>query len=215
MLTASALAVALGACGDEPAVATGVDLQRFEGSWHEIGHFRKPTQKGCRGTVATYSRLDDKRLSFVHACTLDDGSYYGTTAVAEVRDPQAPAKLAIDFGNYLGEYWILEVAPDYRYAVVGHPSRDYLWILSRTPQLAEDDRSAILAHAEANGFETKRLEYTPEGPEPVGTPAPAPSYGCAAAAVPRRGSLAAISVAAVAAIAAIFRVRRRRARASR
>jgi apolipoprotein D and lipocalin family protein len=206
-----AVGLATAACGhDDLEVAPEVDLQRFEGKWHEIAHLPRPTQKDCTGTVATYTRQADGTLEFTHECTLGDGSYYGKTAIAKTRDPRIPAKLAVDFGGYIGDYWILDVAPDYRYAVVGHPSRDYLWILSRTPTLSNEDRDSALAHAEQKGFDTKRLEYTPRAPEPSGTPAPPVKYGvgCAATGVPSTASLGgAVAIAGMLLVA--WRRRRR------
>lgn len=187
-----ALGLASTACGhDDLEVAPSVDLQRFEGKWHEIAHLPRPTQKDCTGTVATYTRQSDGTLELTHECTLVDGAYYGKTAIAKVRDARVPAKLAVDFGGYTGDYWILDVAPDYRYAVVGHPSRDYLWILSRAPTLSDEDRDQALAHAEQKGFDTKRLEYTPAAPDPTGTPAPPVKYGvgCATAAGASKATL--------------------------
>jgi apolipoprotein D and lipocalin family protein len=205
------IGLAMAACHDDLEVAPDVDLQRFEGRWHEIAHLPRVTQKNCSGTVATYTRRDDGTLDVVHECTLGDGSYYGKTARATVPDPATPSKLAVDFGGYLGDYWIVEVAPDYRYAVVGHPSRSYLWILSRTPTLDEADRTAILAHAESKGFSTKRLEYTPQAAEPAGTPAPATPYGCTAVGAGGGGALPTSAPFAVVAcfVGAAFRRRRR------
>jgi apolipoprotein D and lipocalin family protein len=192
-LAALAALLLLPGCREDLDVVPDVDLQRFEGRWHEVAHFARATQKDCSGTVATYTRRADGKLDFVHECTLADGTYHGKTAIAAVRDPRTPAKLAVDFGAYVGDYWIIDLAPDYRYAVVGHPSRDYLWILSRTPALAPADLEAAIAHAEEKGFETKRLELTRAAAhEPQGTPAPAATYGCAASADPGSagGSLA-------------------------
>lgn len=160
-------------------VAQGVDLDRFQGKWHEIGHIPRPAQSDCTGTTATYTKQGNGTFSFVHECTLTNGGYHGSTATAKMTDAAEPAKLEVDFGGYVGEYWILEVASDYRYAVVGHPSREYLWILSRTRQMDALDMEAALRRARQQNFDTNRLEYTPQGPEPQGTPAPAPSYGCA------------------------------------
>ena len=63
---------------------------------------------------------------------------------AKVSDPAVPAKLALDVGGYTGDYWILEVGSNYEYAVVGHPSRLYFWILSRTSTLDTDTLQGIL-----------------------------------------------------------------------
>jgi apolipoprotein D and lipocalin family protein len=84
--------------------------------------------------------------------------------VAWLADPdESNAKLKVRFfWPFRGDYWIIELDPDYRFAVVGHPSRDYLWILSRTramdPALYQD----LLARAEALGFDVTRLEKTPQ-----------------------------------------------------
>lgn len=203
-VTASALV----ACGnDDLDVAPDVDLDRFQGTWHEIAHLPRPSQKDCSATLATYTRQGDGQVSVVHECTLGDGQYFGKTAIAKVRDPEAPAKLAIDFGGgHVGDYWILEVAPDYRYAVVGHPSRNYLWVLSRSEAMDPSDLTAALEHAKESGFDTRRLEFTPKGPAPKGTPAPAVTYGCSLGVTSRASAPFALGAAAIVGIL----VRRRR-----
>jgi apolipoprotein D and lipocalin family protein len=77
-----------------------------------------------------------------------------------VSDPSVPGKLSLDIGGFYGDYWILEVGEHYEYAVVGHPSRDYLWILSRTPTLARSVLQHALDDANAKQFDVSRLEYT-------------------------------------------------------
>lgn len=166
-----------GCSHDDLPVATNVDLQRFEGKWYEVAHLPRPTQRDCSGTTATYTRQTDGTFAFAHECTLKDGSYYGKTMIASVPDSKSPAKLAIDVGGFKGDYWILEVAPDYRYAVIGHPSRDYLWILSRSQTLAPADQEHVLASAKDTGFDTTRLEYTAAAPPPDGTPPPPVTTG--------------------------------------
>ena len=176
-----ALTLATGCDREHLEVAPEVDLNQFQGKWHEIAHIPRPAQNDCSGTTATYTMQSDGNLTFVHECTLANGGYHGSTALAKVPHARTPAKLEVDFGGYIGEYWILEVAPDYRYAVVGHPSREYLWVLSRTKTIAPADLDTALARARQQNFDTNRLEYTPDGPDPQGTPAPAARYGCAAA----------------------------------
>lgn len=209
-----AAVIALTGCGDnsEPPVATNVDLQRFEGQWYEIAHLPRPTQQDCTGTIATYRKRADGAYDFVHECTLAEGSYYGKTLVASVPDAKTPAKLVVDIDGFKGDYWILDVAPDYRYAVVGHPSRDYLWVLSRTQTMSPADHDAALGKAKSNGFDTARLQYTPLAPAPVGTPAPPVQYGvggCIAVASHRKAPLGVLLGAAFAiGIAALRRKRR-------
>jgi apolipoprotein D and lipocalin family protein len=62
-----------------------------------------------------------------------------------------------------GNYWVIGLAPDYRYAVVGEPSREYLWILSRTPALAEQDRKTIDELLRTQGYDPAKLVATPQG----------------------------------------------------
>lgn len=176
----------IGCNRDRLEVAPEVDFDRFQGKWYEVAHLARSTQNDCTGTTATYTRRSDGKLAFVHECTLASGGYHGSTAIAQVRDPITPAKMEVDFGGHIGDYWIVEVGPDYRYAVVGHPSRDYLWILSRTPSMEPADLDVALSHAREKSFDTNRLEYTPKGPEPQGTPEPPVTYGCAASGRPLR-----------------------------
>lgn len=181
LLGALCAALTLTACVRERLdVAPDVDLNQFQGKWHEIAHIPRPTQNECSATTATYTMQAAGKLTFVHECTLSNGGYHGSTAIAKVASAETPAKLEVDFGGYVGEYWILEVAPDYRYAVVGHPSRDYLWVLSRTKTMDPKDLEVALDHARQQNFDTARLAYTPDGPPPQGTPAPAARYGCSA-----------------------------------
>jgi apolipoprotein D and lipocalin family protein len=61
-----------------------------------------------------------------------------------------------------GDYWIIGLAPDYSWAVVGDPSRNYLWILARTPQLDDETVAAARALARLSGYDVERLELTPQ-----------------------------------------------------
>jgi len=204
----AATASLLAGCNRETLdAAPDVELTRFEGKWYEIAHFARSTQYQCTGTTATYTRRSDGKFTFLHECTLTDGRYRGATALATVRDLGSPAKMEVDFGGFVGDYWIIDVASDYRYAVVGHPSRDYLWVLSRTPTIASNDLDLVLAHAREKNFDTGRLEYTPAGREPEGTPAPEPAYGCSASPRGRGGALA-LLVAIAMAVGLLVRRRR-------
>jgi apolipoprotein D and lipocalin family protein len=81
--------------------------------------------------------------------------------VAKVIDPGTNAKLEVKFFPLLsGEYWIIDLGPDYEYAVVGHPSRDYLWILSRAPRLDRWIYDEIIEGVAAQGYEVERLRAT-------------------------------------------------------
>ena len=156
------------ACHETPLdVVEGVDLPRFQGQWYEIAKLPRVTQADCTGTTARYELKSDRELVVTNACHL--GSLAGTrrqiVAAARVPNPAVPAKLSVEFGGFFGDYWIIDLdRDDYRYAVVGHPTRQYLWILSRTPTMDEAVLAPILERATQKGFDVTRLEYTKQMP---------------------------------------------------
>lgn len=147
-------------------VAPNVDLARFQGRWFEIAKLPRPTQTDCYATAAYYTQTASDALTFVNQCNVGSltGALKTVTMSAKVADPSTPAKLAIDVGGFYGDYWILELGQNYEYAVVGHPSRDYLWILSRTPSLDATTMQGIVARARAKQFDVSRLEMTTQSP---------------------------------------------------
>ena len=166
-LFALALA-AVPACSHAPLeVVDGVDLQRFQGQWYEIAKLPRVTQASCTGTTSRYELRSQRELVVTNACRLGslDGSPHQVVAAARVPDPATPAKLSVEFGGFFGDYWIIDLdRADYRYAVVGHPTRQYLWILSRTPTMDASTLSPILDRATQKGFDVTRLEYTKQVP---------------------------------------------------
>ena len=83
---------------------------------------------------------------------------------AWVTDKSTNAKLKVSFfWPFSGKYWIIDLADDYSYAVVGHPNRKYLWILSRTPQMDKELYEQILQRIKAKGFDTTLLQVTRQG----------------------------------------------------
>ena len=144
-------------------VVAKVDLERYAGTWYEIASFPQSFQRGCTATTANYTLLEDGDVRVFNRCRKGalDGEEDTAEGRARVVDPAAPGKLQVSFFRpFWGDYWVVELEPDYRYAVVGHPSRDYLWILSRTPQLDDATYTAIVARLEAKGFPIDRLQRT-------------------------------------------------------
>lgn len=144
-----------------------VDLNRYAGDWFEIARFPNRFQRACVGDVrATYARRPDGRIDVVNRCPTAGGETEAR-GVARIVDEQTFAKLKVRFApawlSFLpvwGDYWIIGLAPDYSWAVVGDPGRDYLWILARTPQLDETSNAAARAAAHNNGFDVERLVPT-------------------------------------------------------
>jgi apolipoprotein D and lipocalin family protein len=166
--SALALGAAAAACQNAPLdVVEAVDLGRFQGRWYEIARLPRATQIDCAGTTASYRLTSERELVVTNECAVGGltGIRRQVTASAKVTNAAVPAKLSVDFGGFFGDYWIIDLDRDgYRYAVVGHPTRQYLWILSREPTLDNATLSPILARAAQNGFDTTRLEYTKQAP---------------------------------------------------
>jgi len=220
-----ALGLSLGAaaCKQDPPLETvaSVDLNRFQGQWYEIASLPRATQTNCTGTRASYAVTSPTSLTLLHQCNVGSlaGPVRQVIANAVVQDTSAPAKLQVDFGGFYGDYWIIDLGGQYEYAVVGHPSRDYLWILSRTPKLDQATLERITKRAQDNGFDTSKLKYTVQpdtaadpstGPDASGvTP---PTYGCRSGVGARSGAprTLAVLLAAVGAAAFVRRLRRRR-----
>lgn len=142
-----------------------VDVNRYVGQWYEIASFPHNFQEGCVGSRATYSLRDDGKITVVNECY--DGSFSGrlrtATGKAWVVDKKTNAKLKVSFfWPFAGDYWIIDLGENYEYAVVGHPSRKYLWILSRTPEIEENIYGNILTRLEKQGYNTAKLIRTPQ-----------------------------------------------------
>jgi len=147
--------------GPPPRTVERVDLARYAGTWYEIASFPTRFQRGCTGTTATYGLRDDGRVSVRNRCTRD-GEERGIEGVAWPVDASNARLKVRFFWPFAGDYWVLALDPDYRWALVGHPGRDYLWILSRTPRLDDALYDELVAKAQAQGFEVSRLVRTPQ-----------------------------------------------------
>ena len=140
-----------------------VDLQRYLGTWYDIASFPQPFQRGCTGTTATYTSRSDGDIDVFNRCRKGSlsGKEDSAHGRARVTDPTTNAKLKVSFFRpFWGAYWIIDLGANYEYAVVGHPSRDYLWILSRTPTMDSTVYDAILGRLREQGYEVSRLNRT-------------------------------------------------------
>jgi apolipoprotein D and lipocalin family protein len=150
---------------DKPAltVVAPVDLERYLGKWYEIASYPAWFQKGCTGSTAEYSLLPDGKIQVVNRCRKDnlDGRLKESKGKAEVIDTATNAKLKVwFFWPFKGNYWIIDLNSDYQWAVVGEPSRKYLWILSRTPTMDEAVYQGILGRLPQKGYDPARLRKT-------------------------------------------------------
>ena len=146
-----------------------VDLSRYRGLWYEVAKIPNRFQKQCaRGTTAEYALRDDGRITVVNRCIKDDGSADAAEGVAKIVDTASNAKLAVSFVSFLGwrpfwgDYWVIGLDADYRWAIIGTPDRKYGWVLSRTPSLDADAMDAIFAIIEQNGYQRSAFETSPQ-----------------------------------------------------
>ena len=152
-----------------PRTVAAVDLARYAGTWHEAARFPQRFQDSatlrCEAVTATYTPRADGRLDVLNACAnaLAEGRpRRDAKGVAYAVEGSNNARLRVSFfGPFYGDYWVIGLDPDYRWAVVGAPDRDALWILSRAPAMAEADFQAALAVARREGFDLSRLQRTP------------------------------------------------------
>lgn len=163
LMLCGGLGLALAAAEKPLQTVASVDLQRYLGNWYEIATIPARFQKGCVGVTATYTARPDGKIGVVNRCrklTLD-GEEKSISGKAWVADPRTNAKLKVQFfWPFSGSYWIIELDPEYRYAVVGHPGRNYLWILSRTPQMDEAVYATLVERIAGHGYDVSRIVRT-------------------------------------------------------
>lgn len=141
-----------------------IDLERYLGTWHEVARLPNRYQDDCvSGTTATYFRDEDGEIVVRNACTAADGERISVDGVGRevvagsghLQVRFAPRWLA--WLPVWAEYWVLDLDPDYRWALVGGPTRKFLWVLARDPQLDPAVFEDIKARAAARGYEVERL----------------------------------------------------------
>ncbi|MEI8201646.1 MAG: lipocalin family protein [Bacteroidota bacterium] len=143
-----------------------VDVEKYLGKWYEIASYPQRFQKGCHCTTAEYSLSEKGYLIVENRCNkfAVNGKPAYIKGKAFVVKNSGNAKLLVQFfWPFRGKYWIIDLADDYRYAVVSHPSRKYLWILSRTPDILPDDYHSIISRLELDGFDLEKLQATIHG----------------------------------------------------
>jgi len=144
-------------------VVPRVDLNRYLGTWYEIARFPHHFQEGCVATQATYTLLEDGSIGVLNQCR--KGGFEGNLSTAKGRawvvEKETNAKLKVRFfWPFSGDYWIIDLGKDYDYAVVGHPNRNYLWILSRTPHMEETLYQEILQRLRQQHYDITKLVKT-------------------------------------------------------
>ncbi len=154
-----------------PIPVASVDLSRYAGIWHEIARIPNRFQQQCaRDTLARYTLRADGRIDVVNQCVRRDGSLDQARGIARVVDADTRAKLKVSLVSLLGwrpfwgDYWIVGLDPNYRWAVVGAPNRKYGWILARSKTLDANSLETISAIIERNGYQRGNFRMDGQGP---------------------------------------------------
>jgi apolipoprotein D and lipocalin family protein len=146
----------------EVRVVPSVDLNRYMGQWVEVAAIPQFFQRKCvRDTSASYTIVDTGTVQVLNRCTTESGEAILAEGRAVVREFTTNAKLSVTFLRFLGlwqywasgDYWVIGLDPNYEWAVVGHPTRQYGWVLSRTPSLSAEKWNAVDAVLIANGYD--------------------------------------------------------------
>jgi len=163
LLLVSLFSIGLNACSNEQlnnSTVSELDLNRYVGKWYEIARFDHIFERGLVGCTANYTLQDNGYIKVVNAGykkTLD-GKYDESVGKARRPNEDEPGKLEVAFfANFYADYYVLELASDYRYVLVGSKTDKYLWILSRTPQMEQVDIDFLLKRAKERGYNVDKL----------------------------------------------------------
>lgn len=144
-----------------------LDVPRYLGTWYEIAKYPNRFQKRCASnTRADYSQLDSGQIQVINRCEEQDGRLAEAVGLARQIGPADSSRLKVRFApawlSFLpmvwGDYWVIDLDPDYRLVAVSEPNREYLWVLSRKPEVDEEAYTQLLARLEARGFDLDKLE---------------------------------------------------------
>ena len=143
-----------------PTTAHQVDLNRYVGTWYEIASFPNYFQKGCQRTTATYGLLGSS-VSVLNQCYRGNPIKLSSAHGKAWPIDNTNSKLKVQFfWPFRGDYWILYIDPDYRFAIVGSPNYQYLWILSRTPSISDTLYHQLITIAQDKGYPIEKLNMT-------------------------------------------------------
>jgi apolipoprotein D and lipocalin family protein len=149
------------------ATVPSVDVPRYMGTWYEIAKYPNWFQKKCvSSTSATYSLQADGQVQVLNRCKTAKGEWSEALGqarqIGRANSPRLQVRFAPSWLSFIplvwGNYWIIDLDPQYQWVVVSEPSREYLWILSRTPELPAATYQSLQGKLAANGFDLQRIQ---------------------------------------------------------
>lgn len=138
-----------------------VELDKYLGTWYEIARYPNSFEEGCSDVTANYALKDDGDIKVTNTC-VKEGKENDAIGVAYATNVENTKLKVSFFRPFYGDYWIIMLGEDYSYAVVGNPSREYLWILARTSKLPQDVVDMIVKKLPSFGYSEDKLIWTPQ-----------------------------------------------------
>ena len=154
--------VGLSSCKTTQSLSTvnEVNLQKYAGQWYEIARLPNSFEKGLECVTATYTLGKNGKIEVLNKGypEKEEGKFKTAKGRAWVPDGDFPGRLKVSFfWPFAGDYYIISLDENYSYALVGDPSRKYLWVLSRSKALDDQIYTDLIETARNNGFETDNL----------------------------------------------------------
>jgi apolipoprotein D and lipocalin family protein len=136
-----------------------VNIDRYAGTWYEVARFPNTFEKGLECVSATYTPLANGKIEVLNKGVKAEGKVKSITGKAWRPDANREGVLKVSFfWPFAGDYYIIALDEDYKTALVGSPTRKYLWILSRTKELSAAQIDEYKKIAKDNGFDPNKLE---------------------------------------------------------
>lgn len=132
-----------------------LDLKRYLGQWYEIARYDHFFERGLTNTTANYSLLEDGKIQVVNSGYKND-AYQESIGKAKTTDTIGLLRVSF-FGPFYSDYRVLYVDENYSYALVGSKSKNYLWILSRTPALPTGAEEILMNEINYRGYDPYEL----------------------------------------------------------
>lgn len=145
-----------------------IALERYSGLWYEVARLPNRFERHCAGDItATYALLPAGKIDVLNQCRKLDGSLMSARGLARSADGRSTSRLEVRFAPawlgmfpfVWGDYWVIDLAADYSWSMVGSPDRKYFWILSRQPAMDKPQLDRLLKRAQAIGFDTSQIVF--------------------------------------------------------
>lgn len=142
------------------SVVQNFDASRYTGKWYEIVRLDHSFERGLSQVSATYSANPDGTIKVINrGYNAAKSRWQEAEGLAKFTGERSAGALKVSFfGPFYGSYNVIELDPDYQWALIAGPNRDYLWLLARTPTLPAETREPLLNRARALGFSLEKLE---------------------------------------------------------